>query len=50
MSEKEYTTELLKLKDAEIEKMEESEKVIILQVRLPHEEVLCLMMTKPLWM
>ena len=34
MSRKEYTTELLKLEDAEIEKMEETEEEIILQIRL----------------
>ena len=34
MSRKEYTTELLKLEDAEIEKMEETEEEIILQNHL----------------
>ena len=34
MSRKEYTTELLNLEDAEIEKMEETEEEIILQIRL----------------
>lgn len=36
MSKKEYTTELLNLEDAEIEKMQETEKEIILQIRLKH--------------
>ena len=32
MSGKEYTTELLKLEDAQIERMEETEEEIILQI------------------
>ena len=53
MSEKEYTTELLKLEDAEIEKMEETEEEIILKIHLKrklqtcpiiaHKPALCLM-------
>ena len=34
MSKKEYTTELLKLEDAQIERMEETEEEIILQISL----------------
>ena len=34
MSGKEYTTELLKLEDAQIERMEETEEEIILQISL----------------
>ena len=41
MSEKEYTTKLLKLEDAEIEKMEETEEEIILQIRLKRKMHRC---------
>ena len=41
MSRKEYTTELLKLEDAQIEKMEENEQEIILQIRLKRRAHVC---------
>jgi transposase len=41
LSKKEYTTELLKLEDAEIEKMEETAEEIILQIRLKRKEHAC---------
>ena len=41
MSKKEYTTELLKLEDAEIEKMEENEEEIILQIHLKRKSHAC---------
>ena len=41
MSKKEYTTELLNLEDAEIEKMQETEKEIILQIRLKRKVHTC---------
>lgn len=41
MSKKEYTTELLKLEDAEIEKMKETEEEITLQIRLKRKVHTC---------
>ena len=41
MSGKEYTTELLKLKDAQIERMEETEEEIILQISLTRKAHIC---------
>ncbi|MBQ9264983.1 MAG: transposase family protein [Clostridia bacterium] len=41
MSKKEYTTELLKMEDAEIEKMEENEEEIILGIRLKRRKHTC---------
>ena len=41
MSEKEYTTELLKLEDAQIERMEETEEEIILQISLTRKAHIC---------
>ena len=41
MSGKEYTTELLKLEDAQIERMEETEEEIILQISLTRKAHIC---------
>ena len=41
MSGKEYTTELLKLEDAQIERMEETEEEIILQISLTRQAHIC---------
>ena len=41
MSGKEYTTELLKLEDAQIERMEEAEEEIILQISLKRKMHTC---------